>query len=122
MVNKSKARGTQAESSVVAYFKQRGWPFCERRTLSGSSDKGDLAGIYGVAGAFVGEVKSCKTVNVPGWLREAATEQANAGAAISAVISKPRGVGHERVGQWHAFLTVEQLCDLLTAAGYGGKP
>jgi hypothetical protein len=120
MSNPSKARGTQAESSVAAYFRKRGWPFAERRTLSGSADKGDLAGIHGIAGTFVGEVKSCKTVNVPGWLREAAAEQANAGASVSAVISKPRGIGHDRVGEWHAFLTVRQLCDLLAAAGYRG--
>lgn len=120
MVNRSKARGTQAESSVVLYFRKRGWPFAERRTLPGAYDKGDLAGVHGIAGAAVLEVKSCKTIDVPGWLREAAAEQTNAGATVSAVISKPRGIGHDRVGEWHAFLTVRQLCDLLAQAGYRG--
>lgn len=119
-MNRSKAKGTAAESAVARYFIKRGWPFCERRSLSGTQDKGDLAGVYGIAGAAVVEVKSCKTLAIPAWLREAAVEQANAGAALGVVISKPRGVGHDRVGEWHAHLTVRQLCDLLAAAGYRG--
>lgn len=121
MANPSKRKGTAAESAVAAYFIRRGWPFAERRALTGSQDKGDLAGIYGVAGAAVLEVKNCKTPAIPAWLREAAVEQQNAGASVSAVISKPRGVGYDRVADWHAHLTVRQLCDLLAAAGYRGS-
>ena len=121
MSNPSKAKGTAAESAVARYFVGRGWPFAERRSLSGTQDRGDLAGIYGIAGAAMLEVKNCKTLAIPAWLREAAVEQGNAGASVSAVISKPRGVGYDRVGEWHAFLTVRQLCDLLAAAGYRGS-
>lgn len=118
MVNKPKIKGTLAESAVVRYFLHRGWPFAERRTLSGSHDKGDVAGIYGVAGAVMVEVKNHAKLNVTGALREAAVEQRNAGAALGVVISKPRGVGVDNVQDWHAHLTVGQLCDLLIAAGY----
>lgn len=118
MANPSKARGTAAESAVVTYLQSRGWNHAERRTLTGAKDKGDVAGIYGVAGAVVVEVKACKTQSVPAWLREAKAEQHNAGAALGVVISKPVGVGTTNVGEWHAHLTVQQLCDLLEQAGY----
>lgn len=117
-MNRSKTKGTAAESAVVTYLQSRGWPHAERRALAGGKDKGDVAGIYGIAGTVVVEVKSCKTVAVPAWLREAAEEQNNAGAAVSAVVSKPRGIGDTRVGDWHVHMTVKQLCDLLEQAGY----
>ena len=118
MTNRSKDKGTAAESAVVTYLQSRGWHYAERRALHGDQDKGDVAGIYGVAGAVVVEVKACKTQAVPAWLREAKAEQAHAGAALGVVISKPIGVGHGSVGDWHAHLTVQQLCDLLEQAGY----
>lgn len=118
MSNPSKEKGTAAEGWVVRYFQSRGWPHAERRALTGGKDKGDLAGIYGVAGAVVVEVKNRRTVAVPEWLREALTEQKHANAAVAAVIAKPRGVGETRVGDWHVHMTVAQFCDLLEQAGY----
>lgn len=117
-MNRSKAKGTAAESAVVTYLQSRGWPHAERRALTGGKDKGDLAGIYGVAGAAMLEVKAWKTANIPAWLREMAVEKDNANAAVAAVISKPRGIGDTRVGDWHVHMTVKQLCDLLEQAGY----
>lgn len=120
MVNPSKQRGTAAESAVVRYLKKRGWLHAERRTLSGVHDKGDVAGVYGIAGAVVLEVKNCKAASIGAWLAEAQAEQSNAGAALGVVIAKPRGVGFDNVDRWHAHLTFRQLCDLLAAAGYRG--
>lgn len=114
----SKRKGTEAENAVVTYLQSRGWPHAERRALSGTKDRGDLAGIYGIAGTVVLEVKNRRTVAVPAWLREALAEQQNANAAVGAVIAKPVGVGTTRVGDWHVHMTVKQLCDLLEQAGY----
>ena len=114
----ARTKGTRAESAVVTYLQSRGWPHAERRALTGGKDRGDLAGVYGIAGAVVLEVKSCKTVSVPAWLREALVEQENANAAVAAVVAKPRGVGDTRVGEWHVHMTFAQLCDLLEQAGY----
>ena len=114
MSNPSKQRGTAAETAVVDYLRRRGWPFAERRALSGRLDKGDVAGVAGVCL----EVKSCKTIDLAGWLKEAETEQANAGAHVGAVVAKKRGTTDP--GQWYAVLSFRQLCDLLAAAGYRG--
>lgn len=118
MTNTAKARGTNAESAVVTYLQGRGWPHAERRALAGGKDKGDVAGIYGIAGTVVIEVKARKALAVPAWLREAADERINAGAAVGLVVSKPVGVGATRVQDWHCHMTVATMCDLLEQAGY----
>jgi hypothetical protein len=115
MVNRSKAKGSLAERLVCEYLIRRGWPAAERRALAGSQDRGDVAGIPGV----MLEVKSCKTIDLAGWLAEAKVEQANAGATIGAVVAKKRGTTDP--GDWYALLTFRQLCDLLAAAGYRGS-
>lgn len=114
-VNRSKRKGTAAESAVVAYAKRRGVPFAERRALNGGKDRGDIVGIAGV----VLEVKSCKEFDLAGWLREAETERFNDGAAVAAVIAKRRGTTD--VGRWYALMTGEQLFNLLVEAGYIGE-
>lgn len=114
MVNRAKAKGTNAETAVVTYLQSRGWPYAERRALSGSADKGDVAGILGV----VLEVKSCAKHDLAGWSAEARKEQHNARAEIGAVVAKKRGTTDP--GEFYAVLPFAQLCDLLTAAGYGG--
>jgi hypothetical protein len=112
MANPSKRKGTSAESAVVTYLHKRGWLHAERRALAGNADRGDIAGVAGV----MLEVKSCAKHDLAGWLAEAATEQANAGAHIGAVVAKKRGTTDP--AQWYALLTFRQLCDLLAAAGY----
>lgn len=112
MANPSKRKGTAAETAVVEYLKGRGWIHAERRALAGSLDKGDVAGVVGVCL----EVKSCKTMDLAGWLREVEAEQANAGAHVGAVVAKKRGTTNP--ADWYAVLTFRQLVDLLAAAGY----
>lgn len=112
MTNRSKAKGTAAETAVVGYLRQRGWIHAERRALAGNVDRGDIAGVVGVTL----EVKNCKTIDLAGWLREALVEQANNGDPVGAVIAKRRGTTNP--ADWYALMTVRQLCDLLAAAGY----
>jgi hypothetical protein len=111
-MNRSKAKGTAAETAVVGYLQRRGWLHAERRALAGVLDKGDVAGIAGI----VLEVKSCREHDLAGWLKEAAVEQRNAGAHVGAVVAKKRGSTDP--AEWYALLTFQQLCDLLAAAGY----
>lgn len=108
----SKRKGTAAETAVVGYLRERGWPHAERRALAGARDRGDVAGIAGC----VLEVKSCARMEPAAWLDEAAAERANDGAAVGAVIAKRRGTSDP--ARWYALLTVEQLADLLISAGY----
>ena len=112
MANPSKAKGTAAESAVVSYLKRRAWPFAERRALNGNLDRGDIAGIAGV----VLEVKSCRSIDLAGWMAEAQVEKTNDGATIGAVVAKKRGTTDP--GEWYAVLPFRELCDLLAAAGY----
>ena len=116
--NPSKRKGTEAESAVVTYLQSRGWKHAERRALAGTADTGDVTGIYGVAGVAIVQVKAWKRLAIPEWLRGALKQQEQANAAVGVVIAKPVGVGTTRVGEWHAHLTVKQLCDLLEQAGY----
>ena len=109
MTNRSKARGTAAESAVVAYLRDHGWPHAERRTLSGAHDRGDIAGIVGVCI----EVKDHREIRLAEFVDEATTEGANAGADIAAAWVKRRGKGSP--GEWYVVMTGSTFTDLLRA-------
>lgn len=111
-MNRSRIKGTAAESAVVHYLKARGWPYAERRALAGNLDRGDIAGVPGV----VIEVKDCKTLTFGPWLNEAEIEKANDHAAVGAVWAKRRGTADP--GKWFVLMTGEQFTALLTDGGY----
>lgn len=112
----SKAKGREAENAVVAYLAANGYPHAERRRLSGSSDRGDIAGVVG----RVIEVKDEKTTDLAGWMRELAVEMANDGADQGVVIRKRKGFPWRRgepesvvnVGEWYAVMPVRLLVAL----------
>ncbi len=106
----AKAKGASAEQAVVDWFRTHGRPHVERRRLTGTADKGDLAGIPGC----VIEVKNEARIDLPGYLRELAVEMANANADTGVVIVKRRG--STDVGGWYAVLTVEAWQALMVEA------
>ncbi|WP_030670539.1 hypothetical protein [Streptomyces rimosus] len=106
----SKKKGTSAESAVVAYLRSRGFVQAERRALSGSQDRGDIAGIPGT----VLEVKNCARTELASWVDEAEIEGENDRAEVAAVWHKRRGRGNP--GAWFVTMTGEQFTDLLRAA------
>lgn len=114
MANPSKAKGTAAETAVVGYLQSRGWVHTERRALHGSLDKGDIAGIPGVAI----EVKDHKvsSQSFPAYVDEAQAEKANAKADVGVAWVKRRGTTDP--GKWLVAMTGEQFTDLLKAAGW----
>jgi len=112
-MSKSKAKGTAAETAVANYLKDQGWATAERRALSGINDKGDIAGIL----QLCVEVKAQKQYSIPAWLKELATEKANAKAEHGVLIIKPVGVGSSNVKGWWAVMTFEELVELLRKAG-----
>jgi hypothetical protein len=93
---KSKATGTAAETAVVRYL-QSWWPAAERRALSGSKDKGDIAGIPGT----VIEVKAAARLELAAWRRETWAEMEHAGASTCVLVVKR---SYKPVGQWDAFI------------------
>ena len=112
MTNKSKARGTRHESSIVEVLAASGWPHAERRTLNGAFDRGDIAGIIGV----VIEAKATAKANIPGWLRELDVEMVNDGAATGAVWAKSVGKAHAEDG--YIVMRPATWLALLKEAGY----
>ena len=109
MANPSKQKGTAWESAVVAYLNDHGFPYAERRALSGSSDRGDVAGIPGV----VIECKAERQITLAGYMDEVAVEITNAGASVGVAIVKRRNRG---VSDGYAVMTVATLAALLAAA------
>lgn len=82
----SKAKGSRWESQIVAYLHGAGFGHVERRTLSGASDKGDIAGL-----PLVIEAKNCKATALAAWVDEAVTEARNAGVAVGVVWHHRKG-------------------------------
>lgn len=101
MSTKSKAKGTRAETETVKYLRGR-FPSAERRTLSGSKDKGDIAGIPNC----VGEVKAAAQLRLAKWQRETLTEMVNAEAANCFLVVK---VPYKNVAKWDFWIPAYQL-------------
>lgn len=83
----SKAKGTAWESAIVRYLREQGFMYAERRTLSGTADKGDIAGIPSI----VIEAKSCQRQELAKWLDEATVEAENARVPFGVVWAKRKG-------------------------------
>lgn len=109
MSNPAKQKGTLAETAVVD-FMRLSFPLIERRALSGSQDKGDIAGVPN----WVLEVKNHRSPSYQAWLREAETERRNAGVDYGAVISKPHGVGTNNIHLWHVVMTLGTFTELIS--------
>lgn len=106
-MSRQKAKGTRAESAIVAYLQQQGFVHAERRALAGGADKGDIAGVPGV----VIESKDCVRTELAAWLDEAAVEGANAGVDVFAVWHKRRGKGSP--GEWFVTMPGSVFVELI---------
>jgi hypothetical protein len=92
---------------VVRWLQAHGFPLAERRALRGRDDRGDIAGIPGVAL----EVKNCNRTELAVWMDEAKAEAANAGVSTFAVIHKRRGRGDP--GEWFVTLPLSVFSELM---------
>lgn len=111
-MNKSKIKGTSAETAVVKWLHSKGRKSVERRALHGTSDRGDIAGIPCV----VIEVKNVKAMDLSQWVKELAVEMKNDKADTGVVIHKKKGTTD--VGQWYATMPADVWFKLLEEAGY----
>jgi len=111
-MSKSKQKGTAAETAVVNWLKTKGRKHVERRSLNGSSDRGDIAGLPRV----VIEVKNHARMELSQWLSELEVEIRNDKADTGVVIHKKRGTTD--VGEWYATMPVKVWLDLIKKAGY----
>lgn len=86
LANPSKQKGTAFETLVENYLNERGLP-CERRTLNGSTDKGDIAGVVD----WTLELKNHKKHAIGEWVDEARVEAKNAKTRwYAAIVKRPR--------------------------------
>jgi hypothetical protein len=111
-MSKAKQKGTAAETAVVNWLKGLGRKHVERRSLNGTSDRGDIAGIPCV----VLEVKNCAKMELSKWVSELEVEIKNDGAEVGAVIHKKRGTTN--VGDWYATMPASLWYELINKAGY----
>lgn len=111
-MSKAKQKGTAAETAVVNWLKSKGRKHVERRSLNGSSDRGDIAGLPGV----VIEVKNHARMELSQWLSELEVEMHNDKADTGIVIHKKKGTTN--VGEWYATMPVAVWYSLLEEAGY----
>jgi hypothetical protein len=115
MVNKPKSKGTFAETTVVNYLRDNGFPYAERRTLKGARDRGDVAGCPGLC--F--EVKYAGVnLKISAWLGETDVESLNDGADYGILVVKPLGLGERSVASWYAVMTSEYFSKLVRAVQF----
>ena len=111
-MNKSKIKGTSAETAVVNWLISKGRKHVERRALAGFLDRGDIAGIPCV----VIEVKNHREMKLSAWLKELELEMANDKAETGVIIHKKTGTLD--VGKWYATMPASVWFKLLEEAGY----
>lgn len=112
----ARAKGTRWESAIVDYLRTNGVPHAERRALSGTQDRGDIAGLPGV----VIEAKNARTADLAGWVDEAEVERNNARAELAVVWHHRRGKASPADG--YVTMSGATLVHLLRAAGYIATP
>lgn len=103
----SKRKGTAAETAVVGYLREHGFPHAERRALEGCNDRGDVANVPGV----VLEVKNCARMELAGWMDEARVEARNAEVDVFAVVHKRRGKGDP--AEWFVTLPLSVFVEVI---------
>ncbi len=122
MTNRSKSIGTLGETAATRFAKANGFPYAERRTLSGAADCGDVK--LDSRGQVILEIKSGKAAEsasdsqIAAWLVEAERERKNAGAARAFLVVKRAGKGTQSVGAWWAVSGLEALADLHEYGGH----
>lgn len=90
----AKQAGATFERRQADWLKANGHPYCDRRTLSGSSDKGDLVHVELAPGVEVAaELKDYGgRLEAGPWIKELEAEMENLGTEYGIIIAKRRGV------------------------------
>lgn len=125
-MNRSKARGTAAETAVVNYLRANGFPLAERLALHGGKDIGDIRACPGLCV----EVKAHATVtdgDLRTWQAETTKEKANGHASIMWLVVKRPGKAQpaqwmcweaDRSGYW-AMMWLSDAVDKARRSGWG---
>ena len=107
-----KDKGTAWETAICAYLRET-FPQVERRTLGGSQDKGDIAGIPEV----VIEAKNTVRLDLAGAIAEVEAEVRNARATVGVAWIKRKGKTSPGAG--YVVMTGEMFVALLKSSTLG---
>jgi hypothetical protein len=110
----AKDAGRTFANSIVDALKLRFPELAEhldRRVQSGAGDRGDIAGLPGLA--IEAKCHAAYGGKLPGWLKEAETERVNAGAMLGVVWHKR--VGKANAAEAFVSCTGETFMELLEA-------
>lgn len=110
MSNPAKAKGSGAERDVVAYLKEEGFIYADRRLAGATLDKGDISGIPGVTI----EIKNHAKMDLAGWTEELLVEMANDNAWTGVVWHKRKGRG--KPSDWYCTMPGHVYIALLKKA------
>ena len=100
MVNRSKDRGTRAETALVGWLEDELGVEVMRRSQYGGGDRGDLV-ITSVP--YMCEVKNRKRASIDTWGIEVERQCRNAGVEHGALIWSPPRLGPASINRWIVF-------------------
>lgn len=100
------------EQWAAAWFREHGWPSCERRGRGFAGR--ELIGMPGLAA----EIKSRRKLRMSEWIAQA---MRNPDGGLPFVISKPDGMGQARFAHFPMIMPVWMGTGLLLESGYGGN-
>lgn len=111
MVNRSKQKGTQAETAVVRKLHELGFRDARRIALSGALDKGDVEVFPGLILEVKGgnAARTASDNQVQAWLAEAERERVNADAHACPLVLVRAGIGVARAEYWWVVMTGKTL-------------
>lgn len=110
----SRRKGAEAERALVAWLREHGHPYAERR--GGGFGGSDVVGTPGLT--F--ECKSQAGTSLGAWVDQTQEARAAAGDTYGVLAVKRKGTTD--VGRWFGVMPLEQLAALLVEAGYGAAP
>lgn len=115
MSNPSKNKGTAAETAVVRWARDHGYPHADRQPLRGNRDAGDIALTPGV----IVEVKNRRlptgiptAVDLTEWMRQTESEREVARADVGILVVKRNGTTDP--GRWFAYVTAWTIAEIIT--------
>jgi len=118
MVNPSRNKGTAAETALVRYAREQGFPHADRIALSGSADRNDVRLTKELRNGVCVESKAGRAAETAGdllvdaWMAECEAGRRNAQAALGVLVVKRAGYGPTRCGRWWAILPLGALVKL----------
>ena len=98
-------RGRQSEALIADYLRPV-FPNAER--VAASLPGADIRHTPG----WSIEAKARRGLDLPAWLRQAHA-RTQAGLEVPVLVIRPDGFGPERISQWAAVVTLEQLVELI---------